>query len=198
MAKSLIPLRPEGFSTSLSQDEQAALTWYLLSGCSRKEAFVTFARPDMLSSKAKAAVDEYVTQFYAQKAAKEYLDAYRQTLEEFLHPSKKRAAPVGTLDERKARSKAKLLEFAIDLADHIETVDDPEAVMKIADKLGLLDADEAQEEEPRRYLPTQCGECAYRKFCEENTEDMCPSCKYFQYGEERGIHFAKEEILNTK
>lgn len=199
MATSVIPLRPKDFVSNLTQDEQAALTWYILSGCSKKTAFVTFARPDMLPSKAKAAVDSYVQQFFAQKESIDYLNAYRQTIDTFLNPpAKKKQGAQESLDERKVKSKTKLVEFALELVDHIETADDPEAVMKMADKLGLLDSDEDQAEEPRRYLPTQCGECAYRKFCEEHTEDMCPSCKYFQFGEDNGIHFAKEEMLNIK
>lgn len=172
MAKSLVPLRPANFISTLNQDEQSALTWYVLSGASKKDAFITFARPDMLGSKAKAAIDDYVKQFYARKEVKEYIDAYQKTIDGFLHPSATPVKPVGTLEERKAMAKNRLIEFAMDLADNIETAKDPELVLKMADKAGLLDSDEQVEEQPRRYLPVTCSGCEYRKFVEENCEEV--------------------------
>lgn len=166
--KSIIPLRPENYVTKLTQDEQSCLTWYVISGCSRKEAFLIFARPDMFNSKAKAAVEDYVKQFYAQAEVAGYLEAYRGTLDNFLHPKAVKEKPAGTLEERKARAKTKATEFAMSLAENIEQADDPEYVLKLMDKVGLLDGDEKVEEQPRRYLPVTCGECAYRKFIEEN------------------------------
>lgn len=172
MAKALIPLRPKDFVSSLSQPEQSALTWLVLSGCSKKDAFLVFCRPDMLGSKAKAAIDDYIKQFYAQKAVKDYIDAYEKTLDEFLHPAPVKTEPTASLEERKAKAKTKLVEFAMSLADNIEQAEDPEFVLKMADKAGLLDGDEQVEEQPRRYLPVTCSECAYRKFVEENCEEV--------------------------
>ena len=170
---SVIPLRPNDYVSGLNQPEMAALTWYTLSGCTKKDAFITFCRPDMLDSKAKAAVEDYVKQFYARKEVKDYIEAYQATLDAFLHPSaKKEAAPVGSLEERKAKAKTKLVEFALSLADNIEQAEDPEFVLKMADKAGLLDGDEQVEEQPRRYLPVTCSECNYRKFVEENCEEV--------------------------
>lgn len=196
--KSLIPLRPEDFVSPLKQTEQACLTWYILSGCSRKEAFVTFSRPDMLASSAKAALEDYVKQFFASKEAKEYIEAYQRTLDAFLHPAPVREKPAGSLEERKAKAKTKLVEFAMSLANSIEQADDPEFVLKMADKAGLLDGDDEVEEQPRRYLPEVCSHCSYRMFCEENAVDMCPYCKYYQFGEDHGIHFDKEDLLDIK
>ena len=64
------------------------------------------------------------------------------------------------------------MEFAMSLADNIEQAEDPETVLKLMDKVGLLDGDEEAEELPRRYLPVTCSECAYRKFVEENCEEV--------------------------
>ena len=200
MAKPLIPLRPTGFVTTLTAQEQSALTWYVLSGCSRRDAFLTFARPDFLISKAStASVEEYIKQFFARKEVKEYVDAYTNTINEVLHPEPiKKDAQEGTMEQRKARAKSQILEFAMDLVDNIDQASDKEMVLKIADKAGLLDQEEVVEELPRRYLPVVCSDCAYRQFCEENTEDMCNFCKYHQYGEENGIHFDKENMLNLE
>lgn len=197
--KSLIPLRPEGFISSLSQEEQTALSWFVISGCSRKDAFLTFCRPDMLGSKAKAAIDDYVKQFFAQKAVKDYIEAYEATLDKFLHPAPVKSEQTASLEERKARAKAKATEFAITLADNIEQADDPDFVLKLLDKVGILEGDEQVEEQPRRYLPVSpcLTGCAYRMFCEENTEDMCQYCKYRRFGEEKGIHYDKTDILDV-
>ena len=172
MAKSLIPLRPENFVTTLTQPEASAVTWYVLSGCSKKDAFITWARPDMLSSKAKAAIDDYVKQFFARKDVKEYIEAYQRTLNKVLNPAPAKTDQKGSLEERKAKAKTKLVEFAMSLADNIDQAEDPEFVLKMADKAGLLDGDEQVEEQPRRYLPVTCNECAYRKFVEENCEEV--------------------------
>ena len=126
----------------------------------------------MFSSRAKAAVDDHVKQFFARKEVKEYLEAYQKTLEEFVHPAPVKEKQTGTMEERKAAAKAKAMEFAMSLADNIEQAEDPEFVMKLLDKVGILDSDEVVEEQPRRYIPVSCGECAYRKFVEENCEEV--------------------------
>ena len=109
-------------------------------------------------------------EFFASKDAKAYLEAYQKTLDEFLHAKPVKSEPKGSLEERKAKAKTKLVEFAMSLADNIDQATDPEFVLKVADKAGLLDGDEEVEEQPRRYLPVTCGECEYRKFVEENCE----------------------------
>ena len=198
MPKAIIPIRPADFRSPLSQDEQNALSWYVLSGCARKDALLIFARPDMVASKAKAAVEDYVKQFYARKEVKEYIEAYQATLDAVLHPVAKVEKPVGSLEERKAKARTKAMEFAMSLADHIEDAEDPETVLKLMDKVGLLDGEEEVEEQPRRYLPQSCSDhCAYRMFCEENTEDMCQYCRYHKFGEDNGIHYEKNNILDV-
>lgn len=155
---------------SLTQAEQTALTWYHLSKCSRKEAFVAFARPDLMESKNKAMVDEYLKQFFARTDVRSYLSEYAATLEKFLHPAPVATQPDGSMEERKARAKTKLIEFAMSLANNIDQASDKEAVLKIADRVGLLDGDEEVVEKPRRYLPVSCGQCEYKKFIEEHCD----------------------------
>lgn len=196
MPKALIPLRPKDFVSSLSQPEQSALTWFVLSGCTKKDAFITWARPDMLSSKAQAAIDDYVKQFFAQKPVKDYIDAYEKTMDEFLHPAPVKTEPTASLEERKAKAKTKLVEFAMSLADNIEQAEDPEFVLKMADKAGLLDGDEQVEVAPQRFLGERCSDCRYRVFCEQECEDLCQYCKYKQFGEDNGVHYKNEEMID--
>lgn len=201
MARTIIPMRPENFKAQLNQSEQTALTWFVLSGCTRDEAFLTFARPDMAGSAARSVVKETIKQFFARAEVKDYIAAYTETLDAVVNPEKKKeASPSGSvsLEERKARAKTKLVEFAMSLADNIEQADDPEFVLKMADKCNLLDGDEQAEEQPRRYLPQSCSDhCAYRMFCEENTEDMCQYCRYHKFGEDNRIHYEKNNILDV-
>lgn len=170
--KSLIPLRPKDFVSSLSQPEQSALTWFVISGCTKKDAFIIFARPDMLDTKAKAALDDYVKQFFARKEVKEYIEAYEKTLSDAIDKKPLPSEPKGTIEERKARAKTKLVEFAMSLANNIAEAADPEFVLKVADKAGLLDMNDDAIELPRRYLPVTCGSCEYRKFVEENCDKV--------------------------
>ena len=194
--KSLIPMRPEGFVSSLQQPEQTALTWYVLSGCTKKDAFFAFCRPDMMASKAKAAVEDYVKQFYARKEVKEYIEAYQATLDTVLHPVAKKETPVGSLEERKAKAKAKATEFAITLADNIDQADDPDFVLKLLDKVGILDSGEEVEVAPQRFLAERCSDCRYRVFCEQECEDLCQYCRYRAFGEESGIHYENRDMLD--
>ena len=170
---SIIPLRPKDYVSALTQPEMATLTWYVVSGCTKKDAFITFCRPDMLASKAKAAFDDYVKQFYARKDVKEYLDAYEKTIDEFLHPPKKvvESTPE-SIEEKKSKALSKLVEFVLSEANNIDTAEDPKSILDFANKIGLFDTEEQVEEQPRRYLPVTCSECAYRKFVEENCEEV--------------------------
>lgn len=166
----LIPQRPKTGKFDLKPEEMDGLSYYVLSGCSREAAFLKFMRPDFLGSKAPSVVKNTVAQFFAMKDVKNYLEAYKQTIEELLNPKQARPEQLGNIEERKARAKTKLVEFAMSLADHIEDAEDPETVLKLADKVGLLDQEEQAEEQPRRYLPVSCTDCAYRKFVEENCD----------------------------
>ena len=172
MAGALIPLRPQDFISNLSQPEQTCLSWYVLSGCTRKEAYLAFAHPEFMVSGSKPAFEASMKEFFASKDVKAYIEAYNKTLDAFLHPVQVKSEPKGTMEERKAKAKTKLVEFAMSLADNINQASDPEFVLKVADKAGLLDGDEEVEEQPRRYLPVTCSECAYRKFVEENCEEV--------------------------
>jgi hypothetical protein len=167
----MIPMRPKLGKFELKYEEMLGLNWYVLSGCTREEAFLKFVRPDFLGSKAQTAIRAAVQQFFATKNVQDYLDAYKKTIEELINPSpRKQEQSSVSMEERMASSKKKLVEFAMSLADNIEDAEDPEAVLKIADKIGLLDQDEQVEELPRRYLPVTCSNCEYRKFVEENCD----------------------------
>lgn len=163
-------MRPSQGKFNLKPEEMDGLTYYVLSGCPREVAFLKFIRPDFIGSKATSVIKSTAQQFFAMKDAKDYIDAYRQTIDNLINPKPKVVAQTGSLEERKAKAKTKLVEFAMNLTNNIENASDPEFVLKLADKAGLLDSEEKAEEQPRRYLPVSCGDCAYRKFVEENCD----------------------------
>lgn len=195
----IIPMRPENFKAQLNQSEQTALTWFVLSGCTRDEAFLTFARPDMAGSAARSVVKETIKQFYARAEVKEYIAAYTETLNAVVNPEKKKeTSPSGSasMEERKARAKTRATEFAMSLAENIDQADDPEYVLKLMDKVGLLDGDEQVEVAPQRFLAERCSDCRYRVFCEQECEDLCQYCRYRAFGEESGIHYENRDMLD--
>jgi len=188
-------MRPKGLMFDLLPEEMDCLSYYVLSGCPREVAFLKFARPDFIGSKAQTAVKAATSQFFASKTAKDYMEAYKKTIDEILNPPQVKEAPRGNIEERKARAKTKLVEFAMSLANNIDDADDPEAVLKIADKIGLLDQEEQVAEQPRRYLPESCSTCAYRAFCEQECEDLCEECEARAFAEEHGFEYKKQTLI---
>lgn len=165
-------MRPDDVPRTLTIDEQNALTWYVLSGCPKEDAVVLFMRPDMAKSKAKAAVKEYVKQFFSRKDARDYMDAYAAKVDEATHPKKRTVEMTGTVEEKKSKALSKLVEYVLSEASDIENADDPKAILDYANRIGLFDTEVDAPEAPRRYLPITCSECAYRKFVEEECEEV--------------------------
>ena len=162
-------MRPKRGVYDLKPEEMDCLNWHILSGCPRDEAFLRFIRPDYLGNRTSPAVKEAVKQFFAAEQVRRYMEEYKSTITN-VEKEKEKEKPAASLEERKAKAKAKAVEFAMSLADNIEEADDPEFVLKLMDKTGLLDTGEEVVEQPRRYLPVTCNECEYRKFVEENCE----------------------------
>ena len=168
-------MRPKGGKYDLTEEEKDGLSYYVLSGCPREIAFLKFIRPDFISNKNSATVKAVTNQFFASRDAKAYIDAYRSHLEDLMSgklAEKPKAPANASIEERKSRALSKLVDFVLSEADKIGTDDqsDPKAIMEFANRIGLFDKEVETEEQPRRYLPVTCGDCAYRKFVEENCE----------------------------
>lgn len=198
MSKSKIPIRPPG-TFKLSQQEQEAITWHIISGMARTEVYRRFVRPDLETS--KTALDKLTKMFFEDKEVKRYMEEYQKTLDDFLNPKEKpKQAKVLTEDEMKDRILKgidKLKEFAFNQAEIIDTLEEPGEVIKLWKSLGLFGDEEEVIEAPRRYLPTMCSECRYKAFCEQECEDLCELCKYKKYAKENGVHYeTKEQLIN--
>lgn len=195
MSKSKIPIRPPG-TFKLSQQEQEALSWHIISGMSRTDVYRRFIRPDLETS--KTALDKLTKMFFEDKEVKRYMEEYQTTLDDFLNPKEKPKKEVSE-EEMKARilkGMEKLREFALNQADVIATLEEPGEVIKLWRNLGLFGDEEEVIEAPRRYLPETCnGGCRYKAFCEKECEDLCEVCKYKQYANENGVYYKSENQL---
>ena len=195
MSKSKIPIHPPG-TFKLSQQEQEAITWHIISGLARTEVYRRFVRPDLETS--KAALDKLTKMFFEDKEVKRYMEEYQSTLDNFFNPKEKPKKKVSEeeMKERILKGMEKLREFALDQADVIATLEEPGEVIKLWRNLGLFGDEEEVAEAPRRYLPVHCmSECRYRAFVEQECEDLCEYCKYKTYANENGVHYKTENQL---
>ena len=199
MSKNKIPIRPSG-TFKLSQQEQEALSWHIISGMARTEVYRRFVRPDLETS--KAALDKLTKMFFEDKEVKRYMEEYQSTLDNFLNPKEKPKKKVSEeeMKERILKGMEKLREFALDQADDIANLEEPGEVIKLWRNLGLFGDEEEVVEAPRRYLPESCNSgCRYKAFCEKECEDLCEICKYKKYANENGVHYKSEnQLINNQ
>lgn len=169
MAKALIPLRPKGTYSQLTDVEQDALTWLVLSGRSRLDCFIEFVRPDLQNS---PSAKKYCEQFFAVADTRNYLKDYEETIQDFLTPKKKVKAE-GMSREKKAEEA--LNTFKDNVIDAVGEygVSDVEALKDQAQLLkgiGMLKEEDGKQAPPQRYLPERCNACVYKQFIEEQVE----------------------------
>ena len=194
-----LPMRPQtDRSYDLTQEEQSCLSYAVLSGCSQADAFKTFVRPDL--SLTKLTLGKAAKQLFASKDAILYLEDYKKTLEKYLGGDNYDMPSEEQKDRRRRDrevSKQKLIDFVNHVVKNIDQAEDPEAVIKIADKAGLFDTDIEESTPPQRYLPiSECGRCRYYIFCEsDEVVDECKRCKYKKYANENGVKFTHKTQL---
>ena len=162
-----IPLRPDDKSAceELQENEMDALTYYVISGCTKEYAQEHFILSDYRVS--KAALVRVSNQFFGSEKARKYIASYRQTLNDFFDGLKgTHKEEEGVEEEVKKDSKAeisveatkkkriaavqRIIEYIISEAEHINTLEDPEKLVKIADKVGLFEDYEKTVEAPSR------------------------------------------------
>lgn len=188
MTRKKIPMRPVG-TYKLKEEEMDALTYRVISGCADVVAFRLFVNRDLVLSQGALAMR--TRQFFADKEARRYMEDYQETLDCFFGEK----LPEATTEEEKNRRFSlgieKLKNYAVQMANNIDSADEPEEVIKFWKSLGLLKDDAEGEEAPRRYLPERCGDCVYRCFVEGAVEkgdivDECRHCRAMAYAKEKG------------
>lgn len=191
----LIPIKPLG-TYKLSVAEQNCLSWYVLSNCKKDEAFGAFVRPDLIGN--PTLLSQYCAQFFASQPALSYISAYEDTIYKMLHPERKKVEVLTKeeQDQRNAEAVKKIKDWVVSNADMIDTMEEPEELIKIMQRLGMFEDDTVVEESPRRYLPEMCSQCRYKSFVEEECEDDCQFCKYKKYANENGVEYKPERQLD--
>lgn len=197
MTKYEIPLRPKGRRYKLTANEQDCLTWYVISGCKREDAYRIFVRPDLTVSKIN--LRTMTSQFFSAMEVREYIEAYRSTLDGSTTDSEQEGNP----EKRAAAAVQKFTDKVVDkMMGDLDTVDEMDAVAKLADRVGVLDDKDKTDMEPVRVLPVRCkSECRYRAFVETQvTEgrifDECNYCRAKAYAEERGFIYDPCKLLD--
>lgn len=174
------------------------LTWYVLSGCKKEEAFGMFVKPDLVMN--KKMLKEVSMQFFASADARDYISAYRATLD----GSDVEQTELSDDDKEKRKVKA-VQNFTDKVVDKmngdLETVEEMDAVAKLADRVGVLGDGENTQLAPQRFLPEVCSRCEY-KLCVENAFkngdiiDCCQYCRALEFAKERGFVYDKTKLLN--
>ena len=154
-----VPLRPKSGNFRLKKEEMDCITWFVLSGCTKLEAFLLFVHPELRSSPRVA--KEYANEFFASPMVQSYMIAYNNTLE-----GREEDVDISDLDPNKTleRFRQRVLSTLND-ASGLEAM---EAAAKLGDRLGMFGDEESKAEPPQRYLTETCGRCRYRIFVEEN------------------------------
>jgi hypothetical protein len=203
MAKKRLPLKPNtGTRFSLDEKERIALCCYCVFECTKLNAF-SMAHPELTAS--PTVLKKKCEEFFSSGDVVGFINEYRAFLDSLAPESKAeeiiKSEP--TSEEREVRKRKALEMLADELVDQIYAMRmgddsiDRETVLKMVDRIGWLGDEEKVQEEPRRYLPTQCyGSCRYRAFVEQECEDLCVYCKYKKYGETNGVHYDSEKQLD--
>ena len=183
---------------SLSDAERYALCMFCVFEISKLDAF-KLAHPEVVASKnvLKSRCDE----FFASSDVANFIREYRSMLDdvEKIEDNEPKSKP--SQEDREERKRRALEMLADDLIDQIFALRaggqevDRETIMKMVDRIGWLGDEEVRVESPRRYLPTSCGGCSYKAFCEQECEDLCVYCKFKAYANEQGVDFPKEKQL---
>lgn len=195
-----LPTRPDTSTRyTLSEAERYALCVFCVFETTKLDAF-KLAHPEVVGTKnvLKSRCDE----FFASSDVVNFMREYRAMLDEADKAQVKSQEPkLQESDEewenKKQRALRNLAQKGYRLAENLDDEDaDIDVVVKLFDKLGWLDNEEVQQEQPRRYLPETCrSSCRYRAFVEQECEDLCQYCKYKKYGEENGVHYESEKQL---
>lgn len=199
MAKDIkIPLRPRNKRYFMEASKMDCLAWYCISGCRREDAFRIFVRPDL--AKNPKMLREYASQFFASTDAMNFIHDYRLTLEGEEGQEKKEQNEEGR-EKRIGNAIQKFTDKVIEkMSGDLESVDEMDAVAKLADRVGVLDDKKDIIESPRRYLPEGCRTCQYRLCIEKGIENgeienECMYCKALKFAQNHGFVYDPKNVL---
>lgn len=194
-----IPIRPRNRKFRMEAKEMDCLTWYVLSGYKKEDAFGMFVKPDLVMN--KKMLKEVAMQFFASADARDYISAYRATLDG------RDVEQAELSDDDKEKRKVKAVQSFTDqivdkMTGSFENVEDMSKTALLAERVGLLGDGEEVQEAPRRYITARCySDCQYRLFCEQHIAscdiiDDCQFCRALEFAKDRGFVYDKTKLLN--
>ena len=202
----LLPNRPIPDDSKIPAADKDMLSYSIAFAIPNQKAFALW-HPEFLDSSGKLNKTGRAacTQFFNYAKNREYADAYRRTMVEFLNGGKdKGEAHLIEVDEsRKDKALKSLLNQAMSMVESGDTLDPDtlKVLTEIFKKLGILKDEVEEQEAPRRYLPERCSACSYRSFVESNVEggkiiNECDYCRTRRFAEENGWHFDATKNLD--
>lgn len=205
--ENIIPKRPSNDSefTAIKANDRDCLSYSVAFNVPNERAYALF-HPEFLdeSGKLTKVGKKQSQQFFSYARHKEYADAYRRTLTEFLGGVDHATAE----DSEEIDGDALARKILSDLAAMVKNgrIQDFE-ILKIAtdilNKYGVLKGSEERVIPPIRVLVARCkSECRYRAFVEtlklENRVfDDCSYCRARAYAEENGFKYDPCKLLDV-
>ena len=176
MARKRLATKPNTTTRyNLTEAERYALCCYCVFECTKLDVF-RLAHPEL--SGTKNVLKSQADQFFASSDVVNFMREYRAHLdgldkeEEKAQESKSQESDE-EWEDKKQRALRNLAQKGYKLAENLDDEEaDIDTVVKLFDKLGWLDSDEVQQEQPRRYLPETCSQCRYKRWIEENCEEI--------------------------
>lgn len=201
----LIPNRPIPDESKIPASDKDMIAYMVAFNIPNQKAFALW-HPEFLDSSGKLSKTGRAacTQFFNYAKNREYADAYKRTLAEFLE-RKDNGTPGDEIEINESTKKARVQDMLGRLIKMAKAnPDDPDLVKlegEIYKKIGWFDESTEAQEAPRRYLPERCSACAYRSFVESNVEggkiiNECDFCRTRRFAEENGWHFDPTKNLD--
>lgn len=197
MANEFIPKRPlnDGDFAAIKANDRDCLSYAVAFSVPNERAFSLF-HPEFLdeSGKLTKVGKSQSKQFFSYAKNREYADAYRETLAEFLNRG---VAVNSNMESEEIDGDALARKILSDLAAMVKNgrIQDFE-ILKIAtdilNKYGVLKGSEERVIPPIRFLPERCfSSCRYRLFVENAVKggdlvDECQHCRALRYANENG------------
>ena len=195
----LIPNRPIPDDSKIPAADKDMLSYSIVFAVPNQKAFALW-HPEFLDSSGKLNKTGRAacTQFFNYAKNREYADAYKRTLAEFLE---RKDTEIGDeleeLTEERKEKASKLLMLEVIKMIEAGKISDPEFAKLVTDlaiKMKITKEDVDRIIAPIRVLMTRCSECRYRIGVESmvlngQMLDMCAYCKCRKIAEGHGYRF---------
>lgn len=195
----LLPNRPNPDTSKIPASDKDMIAYIVAFNVPNQKAFALW-HPEFLDSSGKLNKTGRAacTQFFNYSKNREYADAYKRTLAEFLE---RKDAEIGDeleeLTEERKEKASKLLMLEVIKMIEAGKISDPEFAKLVTDlaiKMKLTKDEVERIIPPIRVLVERCSRCRYRIGVESmvlngQMLDMCAYCKCRKIAEEHGYRF---------